>query len=101
MNEIPLIREPADLAGLIDHTLLKPDATAAQVRRLCAEARQYHFHSVCVNPIFVALVAPRTGGLGGDDLFGDRLPVRRHDDSWRRRRRPGRRWPTAPARSTW
>ena len=55
MSDIRSIREPADLARLIDHTLLKPDATAEQVRQLCAEARQYHFHSVCVNPIFVAL----------------------------------------------
>ena len=55
MSDIHSIREPADLARLIDHTLLKPDATAEQVRQLCAEARQYHFHSVCVNPIFVAL----------------------------------------------
>jgi deoxyribose-phosphate aldolase len=53
--DIPLIRGPADLAGLIDHTLLKPDATAEQVRRLCAEAMQYRFHAVCVNPIFAAL----------------------------------------------
>jgi deoxyribose-phosphate aldolase len=55
MVDIPLIRKPAGLAKLIDHTLLKPDATAEQVRRLCAEASQHRFCSVCVNPIFVAL----------------------------------------------
>ncbi len=38
-----------ELARYIDHTLLKPDATRAQIERLCAEARQYHFASVCVN----------------------------------------------------
>jgi deoxyribose-phosphate aldolase len=64
MSNIPLIREPADLAGLIDHTLLKPDATADQVRRLCAEARQYRFYSVCVNPIFVALAHRELAGSG-------------------------------------
>jgi deoxyribose-phosphate aldolase len=64
MSDIPVIREPADLAALIDHTILKPDATAAQVRRLCAEARQYRFHSVCVNPIFVALAHRELAGAG-------------------------------------
>ena len=62
MSNIPLIHGPADLAGLIDHTLLKADATAVQVRRVCAEARQYHFRSVCVNPIFVALVHRELAG---------------------------------------
>ena len=62
MSDIPLIRRSADLAGLIDHTLLKPDASAEQVRQLCAEARQYHFHSVCVNPIFAALAHRELAG---------------------------------------
>jgi len=64
MSNIPLIREPADLAGLIDHTLLKPDATAEQVRRLCDEARRHRFRSVCVNPFFVALVRRELAGSG-------------------------------------
>ncbi|MBI1176981.1 deoxyribose-phosphate aldolase [bacterium] len=38
-----------DLAPFIDHTLLKPDATAKDIERLCAEAREHGFHSVCVN----------------------------------------------------
>lgn len=46
---------PWDLAPLIDHTLLKPEATALQVEKLCAEARQYGFASVCVNPVWVPL----------------------------------------------
>jgi len=47
----------ASLAGLIDHTLLKPDATPAMVTKLCEEALQYHFISVCVNPTHVPLCA--------------------------------------------
>lgn len=42
-----------DMARLIDHTLLKAEATPAQVRKLCEEARQYQFASVCVNPTYV------------------------------------------------
>lgn len=48
---------PWDLAPLIDHTLLKPDATGAQVEALCAEALQHGFASVCVNPLWVPLAA--------------------------------------------
>lgn len=40
-------------AGMIDHTLLKPEATKAQVKKLCEEAVEYGFHSVCVNSSFV------------------------------------------------
>jgi deoxyribose-phosphate aldolase len=43
------------VAGMIDHTLLKPEATPAEVRTLCEEARKYSFASVCVNPVYVAL----------------------------------------------
>jgi deoxyribose-phosphate aldolase len=43
------------IAGWIDHTLLKPEATAAQIRVLCQEAMEYHFASVCINPVFVPL----------------------------------------------
>ena len=42
-----------NLAKLIDHTLLKPDATQAQIKRLCDEARTHGFASVCVNPVWV------------------------------------------------
>lgn len=45
------------LARYIDHTLLKPDATPANIERLCAEARDHHFASVCVNPSFVTSCA--------------------------------------------
>jgi len=43
------------IAGWIDHTLLKPEATAAQVRSLCQEAMQHHFATVCINPVYVPL----------------------------------------------
>lgn len=42
-----------NLASTIDHTLLKADATPAMIARLCEEAIQYHFASVCVNPVNV------------------------------------------------
>ena len=49
----------AELAHLIDHTLLRPEATREQVVQLCAEARQYGFAAVCVNPTWVRLCAER------------------------------------------
>ncbi|MBN2256319.1 MAG: deoxyribose-phosphate aldolase, partial [Anaerolineaceae bacterium] len=45
------------MAGLIDHTLLKPDATHDQIAQLCFEARKYNFASVCINPTHVKLCA--------------------------------------------
>lgn len=42
-----------DLAGLIDHTLLKPEATKEEIIQLCQEAKEYRFHSVCVHPVWV------------------------------------------------
>lgn len=45
------------LAGMIDHTLLKPDATPDQIAQLCFEARKHGFASVCVNPAWVPLCA--------------------------------------------
>ncbi|MBP7652797.1 deoxyribose-phosphate aldolase [Candidatus Dependentiae bacterium] len=46
---------PAEVANLIDHTLLKPDVTKDQIVKLCDEARKYSFASVCVNPGWVKL----------------------------------------------
>lgn len=51
-----------DIARYIDHTALKPEATAAQVQQLCDEARQYHFAAVCVNPCRVKLCAQQLKG---------------------------------------
>lgn len=42
-----------DLARYIDHTILKPEATEAQIVQLCAEAQRHHFMAVCVNPVWV------------------------------------------------
>ncbi len=44
-----------DLSRHIDHTILKPDATAKDIEILCAEAHEHHFHSVCINSSRVAL----------------------------------------------
>ena len=46
-----------DAAKMIDHTLLKTDATRAGIDQLLSEAKQYHFASVCVSPIWVAYAA--------------------------------------------
>lgn len=46
-----------NISSLIDHTLLKPEATAAQIRQLCEEALKFRFATVCVNPCYVALAA--------------------------------------------
>jgi len=48
---------PREIARLIDHTLLKPDATRRQIETLCNEAREHGFATVCVNPIWVRLCA--------------------------------------------
>jgi deoxyribose-phosphate aldolase len=48
--------EKSQIAKLIDHTLLKPDATREQIVRLAEEAKKYHFASVCVNPVWVPQV---------------------------------------------
>ncbi|HUL60350.1 MAG TPA: deoxyribose-phosphate aldolase [Anaeromyxobacteraceae bacterium] len=48
------IRSPRDLAPLIDHTLLAPDATRADLERVCAEAREHRFAAVCVHAASVA-----------------------------------------------
>ncbi len=56
-STVGVIPEDTALAGMIDHTLLKPDATSDQIAQLCFEAKKYHFASVCVNPTHVKLCA--------------------------------------------
>jgi deoxyribose-phosphate aldolase len=56
-STVGVIPPDKSLAGMIDHTLLKPDATADQIAQLCFEARKHHFASVCVNPTNVPLCA--------------------------------------------
>jgi deoxyribose-phosphate aldolase len=46
-----------ELAKMIDHTLLKPDATKSEIERICAEAKEYQFASVCINPTWVKTAA--------------------------------------------
>ncbi len=58
---------PLDMARYIDHTLLKPDATASDIDRLCREAEQYRFASVCINPTWVKRAA--------ENLRGSSVPV--------------------------
>ncbi|HEY6121063.1 MAG TPA: deoxyribose-phosphate aldolase [Pyrinomonadaceae bacterium] len=54
----------SDWTSLIDHTLLKPEASDDDIKRLCAEAAQYHFASVCVNPTWVRAAACNLHGSG-------------------------------------
>ena len=54
-STIGVIPQDLDLAKMIDHTLLKPDATQEQIAQLCFEARKYGFASVCINPTWVEL----------------------------------------------
>ncbi len=51
-----------DIARYIDHTILKPEATAEDVKRLCAEAKEYNFASVCVNACYTKLVSTELAG---------------------------------------
>ena len=51
----------SQLARHIDHTMLKADATPAEIERLCEEALRYRFASVCVNPAYVPLAAAKLG----------------------------------------
>jgi len=61
-----LVHQAKDLAAYIDHTLLKPDATKAQVEALCAEARANRFASVCLNGVWVSTAAQL---LAGSDVI--------------------------------
>ena len=55
---------PDAVAALIDHTLLKPDASRADIEQLCREAAEFHFATVCVNPVWVAAAARLLRGSG-------------------------------------
>jgi len=55
---------PGGIAAMIDHTLLKPEAARDDVERLCREAAEFRFATVCVNPAWVALAAARLRGSG-------------------------------------
>lgn len=62
MGQNPNLDDARAVAALIDHTLLKPDAVRSDIRRLCEEAREYSFASVCVNPCWVDLAAEVLAG---------------------------------------
>lgn len=56
-SSLGVVPPEKEVAALIDHTLLKPDATPDQIAQLCYEARKYGFATVCVNPTHVGLCA--------------------------------------------
>jgi deoxyribose-phosphate aldolase len=58
------LNAPENVAAIIDHTLLKPQATREDVARLCAEAREFKFAVVCVNPFWVKFAAEALAGFG-------------------------------------
>ncbi|PWH20281.1 MAG: deoxyribose-phosphate aldolase [Anaerolineae bacterium] len=60
----PSLADKPDLAQWIDHTLLKPEATAEQIKQLCDQAIEFGFYSVCVNPVFVPLASGLLSGTG-------------------------------------
>lgn len=55
---------PKDMAKYVDHTLLKPQASQAQIKKVCDEAIQYNFASVCVNPNYIEFAAKQLHGSG-------------------------------------
>lgn len=58
------IQPKGDLAGMIDHTILKPDATREELKKVCDEARKWHFATVCVNASNIPYVAKLLEGSG-------------------------------------
>ena len=74
-----------EVAALIDHTLLKPEATRAQVAKLCAEAVKYSFCSVMVNPSNVAQCVSLVKGSPVLVWYGDRISP--GSDDWDRQDR--------------
>ena len=62
MSNLPKAR--SDLAGCIDHTVLKPETTRAQIDSLCDECIEHGFFSACVNPVWVPRCVERLSGSG-------------------------------------
>jgi len=65
-STLGILPTDGSMAHMIDHTVLKPDATQDQIAQLCFEARKYRFASVCVNPTNVRLCAELLKGSGVD-----------------------------------
>jgi len=61
-GEPPKGRVEGPIASLIDHTMLRPEATRADIVKLCGEARQYGFATVCINPYWVPLASSELAG---------------------------------------
>lgn len=77
------------LAAIIDHTILRPDATEADVEQFCAEALQWNFAAVCVNPLYVPRVAAALRGSAvkacsvvGFPLGAAPTVLKRHEVEW-------------------
>ena len=64
VNVYENLDQPSTVASLIDHTLLKPESSKSDIQRLCDQAKQHRFASVCVNPCWVALAAEELAGAG-------------------------------------
>ena len=64
-----------EVARRIDHTLLNPEATAAQIDALCDEARRYRLGAVCINPVHVRRVAERLSRAPANDESAHRPAV--------------------------
>ena len=62
MSQTPNLQDAPAIAALIDHTLLKPEATLSDIVRLCSEAREWQFACVCVNPYWVTIAAAELEG---------------------------------------
>ncbi len=56
------LKNPQAVAALIDHTLLKPESTQQDIARICEEAREFQFASVCINPCWVSFAAEALAG---------------------------------------
>lgn len=83
------ITSSAALAAIIDHTILRPDATEADVEQFCAEALQWKFASVCVNPLNVPRVAAalrgssvKTCSVVGFPLGATSTDLKRREVEW-------------------
>ena len=68
-----------EVARLIDHTLLRPEATQHDIEVLCREALDFKFANVCINPTWVTLAAYLLGGKRRRRLRGRRVSARGHD----------------------
>ena len=56
------MQNPERIIGMIDHTLLKPQATESQIVALCEEALEYNFAAACVNSVYATRCQPRSQG---------------------------------------